>query len=356
MVLFSLSKKVSLKEINSIFVSLPDGIGDLIYWLPVLRIIFRQKKNLVVRLPIECQKFLPLCGEKSIGVAEVHFIQPSEEEASDLSVLLNDNKESLEIFGPYIYRSPIRVGLPGGQYRKKILTHAPAKLLFKKPKHEIDRNKRLLNVFSLNLDNESIFELLSISRLASNKDICDSKKYVVLHPYSRGHGREWPISSFVDLAERFIDDGYIVVLTGSLSEREKIESDHPYFLSKKDVVNLFGKLSLNDLLALLKEAQIVIAASTGPVHLAASLGVKTLGLYPPRKGLNPNRWGPVGKNALALSLRKCDQKSCSNDTCECMQRLSVDNVFKIAKCYVNDESPVVSSASKQADLNLWSFR
>ena len=354
--MFSLSKRVSLKEINSVFVSLPDGIGDLIYWLPVLRIIFRQKKNLLVRLPIDCQKFLPLCGAEAFGVAEVHFIQPSEEELSDLSVLLNDNKESLEIFGPYIYRSQIRVGLPGGQYRKNFLTHAPMKLLFKKPKHELDRNKQLLNVFNLNLDNSNIAELLSISRLAQNKEICDLKKYVVLHPYSRGHGREWPISSFLDLAERFIDDGYTVVLTGSLSEREKIENDHPCFLSKKGVVNLFGKLSLSGLLVLLKEAQIVIAASTGPVHLAASLGVRTLGLYPPRKGLNPKRWGPVGKNALALSLRKCDQKSCANDACECMQRLSVDDIFKFAKCYMNDEPQVVPSVSEHTVFDVWRFR
>ena len=354
--MFSLSKRVSLKEINSIFVSLPDGIGDLIYWLPVLRIILRQKKNLLVRLPIDCQKFLPLCGAEALDVAEVHFIQPSEEELSDLSVLLNDNKESLEIFGPYIYRSQIRVGLPGGQYRKKYLTHAPMKLFFKRSKHEMERNKRLLSVFGLSLACEAIEELLSISSLAPNKNICDSERYILLHPYSRGHGREWPISSFLDLAERFIDDGYTVVLTGSLSEREKIENDHPYFVSKKGVVNLFGKLSLSDLLALLKEAQIVIAASTGPVHLAASLGVKTLGLYPPKKGLNPNRWGPVGLKALALSLRKCNQKSCANDDCECMRSLSVDNVFKIAKCYMTDDSTGFSSASEQADLIEWRFQ
>ena len=354
--MFSISKRVSLKEINSIFVSLPDGIGDLIYWLPVLRIIFRQKKNIVVRLPIDCQKFLPLCGAESLGVAEVHFIQPSEEELSDLSVLLNDNKESLEIFGPYIYRSQIRVGLSGGQYRKKFLTHAPMKLLLIKTKHEIDRNKRLLNVFNLNHDNCNIEDLLSISCLAPNKKLFDSKKYVVLHPYSRGHGREWSISSFLDLAERFIGDGYTVVLTGSLSEREKIKKDNPYFLSLNNVVNLFGKLSLSELLALLKDAKIVIAASTGPVHLAAALGAKTLGLYPPKKGLNPNRWGPIGSKALALSLRKCNEKSCAIDDCECMRKLSVDNVFKIAKCYMTDGSTGFSSASEQADLIEWRFR
>ena len=54
-------------------------------------------------------------------------------------------------------------------------------------------------------------------------------------------------------------------------------------------MNLVGKTSLKQLLALLKQASVVIAPDTGPAHMAVTVGTPVIGLY---AHSNPDRTGP----------------------------------------------------------------
>jgi ADP-heptose:LPS heptosyltransferase len=60
---------------------------------------------------------------------------------------------------------------------------------------------------------------------------------------------------------------------------------------------MMGKLSLPELISFLNKAHFVVAASTGPLHIASALGRNTVGLYSPRKPIWPRRWAPIGKHA-----------------------------------------------------------
>ena len=50
--------------------------------------------------------------------------------------------------------------------------------------------------------------------------------------------------------------------------------------------------NLRELARLLRDARLVIGGDTGPVHLAAALGTRVVGLYGPT---NPKRNGPYGQ-------------------------------------------------------------
>jgi ADP-heptose:LPS heptosyltransferase len=62
-------------------------------------------------------------------------------------------------------------------------------------------------------------------------------------------------------------------------------------------VVLAPSTNLDELLAVLRRASVVVAGDTGPLHLAAALGRTCVGLYGPT---SVERNGPYGQTASAL--------------------------------------------------------
>lgn len=121
---------------------------------------------------------------------------------------------------------------------------------------------------------------------------------VVLHPGSSGSAREWPLEHWTTLAASLDAARVQLLVTGSAAEgaalRGWMESLPP------GVVNLTGQLELADLIALLSRVDGLIAASTGPLHLAAAVGIHALGLFPSTPPIHPGRWAPLGPRAEVL--------------------------------------------------------
>lgn len=63
--------------------------------------------------------------------------------------------------------------------------------------------------------------------------------------------------------------------------------------------NLIGQTSLKQLMALIKQAQLVLAPDTGPTHMATAAGVPVIGLYAHH---NPQRTGPYRSRELVVSV------------------------------------------------------
>jgi len=71
-----------------------------------------------------------------------------------------------------------------------------------------------------------------------------------------------------------------------------------------------------------------VAASTGPLHLAAALGIKAIGIYPPIRPMHPERWAPIGEKATFLVKDKeCDECR-KQGPCHCMQEILPDKILK----------------------------
>ncbi|TIU36673.1 MAG: glycosyltransferase family 9 protein, partial [Mesorhizobium sp.] len=129
------------------------------------------------------------------------------------------------------------------------------------------------------------------------------------------------------------ETGLSVVLVGGPDEAQA--NDHIVAAVKAPVVNLVGKLSLETLMALLKEARLFLGNESGPMHMAAAAGTPVVGLY----GLtNPVAWGPVG--APSISLRPPMPCECvAADMCHrtnpakafCVWRLEVDTVAEAVR-------------------------
>lgn len=121
---------------------------------------------------------------------------------------------------------------------------------------------------------------------------------VVLHPKSRGSGREWPLTHYAALARALHGAGHRVYLSGSEAEGELLTDfrrENAAFLT-----DLTGRLTLTELLGVLRETDALVASGTGPLHLAAALGRRAVGLFPPLRPIHPGRWGALGTRAVSL--------------------------------------------------------
>jgi heptosyltransferase III len=117
---------------------------------------------------------------------------------------------------------------------------------------------------------------------------------LVLHPKSRGSAREWGLENFAELIRLLPQDRFKIFISGTAAEgalMSSLFSEFPF------VTDLTGRLSLGELMSFLSSVDGLVAASTGPLHLAAALGIHALGIYPPIRPMHPGRWGPVGPHA-----------------------------------------------------------
>lgn len=122
------------------------------------------------------------------------------------------------------------------------------------------------------------------------------KAFLVVHAGASFPGRRWQPERFAAVIDTiWSETDLAVALVGSPDEAEA--NDQIVATSKAPVVNLVGKLSLETLMALLKEARLFLGNESGPMHMAAAAGTPVVGLY----GLtNPIAWGPVGAPSISL--------------------------------------------------------
>lgn len=114
------------------------------------------------------------------------------------------------------------------------------------------------------------------------------KKYVCIHPGSRGRWRQWPPKYFAALGDICVEHGFTVVVTGTNDE-----SDITHELIKcmhHPVIDLTGRTSMGAVALLLQNAFMLIANCTGVSHIAAA--TKTRSIIVSMDG-EPGRWGPI---------------------------------------------------------------
>lgn len=198
--------------------------------------------------------------------------------------------------------------------------------------HESQLNFKLLKPFKLNRDistNELIpFYGLHDAEFDFSSLLRKDKFNLIIHPKSKGHGREWGLENYLQLIKGLPQEEFSVFITGLKEEEDLIKKEMPQLLEVQGLTNLMGKLSLHELNSFISQSDGLVASSTGVLHLASALGKYTLGLFPPIKPIHPGRWGPIGKNASYL-VHDIECNSCRGGApCVCMKAITVDQVKK----------------------------
>ena len=152
---------------------------------------------------------------------------------------------------------------------------------------------------------------------------------LILHPKSQGSAREWGLANFEQFIRLLPEEKYKIFITGTKQEGAQI---HDFLDQVPDrVVDTTGQFDLRQFLAFLSLADGIVAASTGPLHIAAALGKKAIGLYAPMKPIHPGRWAPLGKDVHVL-VKDQYCEACRNEPeCRCLQGISPHEVAESIK-------------------------
>lgn len=179
--------------------------------------------------------------------------------------------------------------------------------------HEAQLNTKLLEPLGI----KESFSLEKLSEYAGfksehplKKELSDllktEKQKIVLHPKSRGSAIEWGVENFMNLAAKLEPNNCEVFITGTEAESEFFRDAIP---SQANIHDLSGKLDLDELTAFVAQCDALVAASTGPLHIAGISNIHAIGLFQDKKPIHSGRWKPLGEHVSVINSKKISEET-----------------------------------------------
>lgn len=144
-----------------------------------------------------------------------------------------------------------------------------------------------------------------------------------------GPAKRWPLERYAQLADRLIGGlDADVLIFGSRAERPQAE-EIARAMSHTPTV-LAGDTSLRQLMALLARCRLIVTNDSGPMHVAAALGLPVVAIF---GSTDERATGPVGSLVRVVKhpveCSPCGLRECPIDF-RCMTGLDVDRVYRAA--------------------------
>jgi ADP-heptose:LPS heptosyltransferase len=126
-----------------------------------------------------------------------------------------------------------------------------------------------------------------------------ARPFVCVHPGAGSQMRQWPIARFSELIDGLMALGNIhVAVIGGADDADLVRQVIGRQGKRLGVFNLAGKVPLSELPALLSRAALFVGNNSGPQHMAAGLGIPTVGIH--SGVVDAHEWGPDGPRAVAV--------------------------------------------------------
>ena len=151
---------------------------------------------------------------------------------------------------------------------------------------------------------------------------------VAIHPGSPVALKRWRPERYAKLADWLVAQKRAKIIFVGVDAEMPIIAEIQALMREKSF-NIAGKTSLTQLASILHVCQLFIGNDSGPMHLAAAVGIPTIGLYGPG---DPGRFGPVGTQCQTLR-QKPDCPPCLGTRCRfggegCMSEIQVADVIQ----------------------------
>lgn len=168
-----------------------------------------------------------------------------------------------------------------------------------------------------------------------------NKEYIIVHPGMAGSALNWKQSQYIEFIESLLNNSRKkIAITGTPMDEDYLAKIKEHFKNDSRLVILQNKINTTELLSVIAGCSFLLAPSTGVLHLAASLGVPTVGIFSPIKVQHPTRWRARGAMVSILSPEvSCPaQFKCLYEKCphfNCMDQVTPKVVFNLISNYLN---------------------
>lgn len=336
-----------MQKPRKILVVRTDRLGDVLLSLPVLEYLraefpsdhlhFLCRSNI---LPV----ITPYLNSKEIKGLECDRAgerwKISRSELKEYDGILFLYATGLMMFEAWRARVPLRVGIRSKPASFFWLSHGLGQHRSLAEKNEGEYNLEVAQAMAARLGGSArvpkkvAIDLVGdeMSRMRAKRAleelrIREMDHFVVFHPGMGGSAENLTKDDYVALIQRVRrESGLPVVLSVGPTPKDH-ELAFFIFQQIREIRILTG-LELSVLREVLRKASVVVAPSTGPLHLAHLVGANTIGFYSPVQSQHPNRWAPWGGKGKSLVLFPqiaCPgTKKCIGNRCEhyyCMTRL-----------------------------------
>ena len=152
----------------------------------------------------------------------------------------------------------------------------------------------------------------------------NSKKLVLIVPYSLDKIKDWEESKYREIIRRLQENDCAVVMSGGIDEFERIHKEFP------NVTNLAGKTNLRESAELINQSDLQICGCTGMLHISSTTKTHSIAIYGPS---NPMQWAPKKNCTVITHNFPCSpchnipgKPICQNN--RCLKEISVDEVWQ----------------------------
>ncbi|MCH9631946.1 MAG: hypothetical protein S4CHLAM6_02680 [Chlamydiae bacterium] len=356
----------SIKNANRIWISSPHNLGDFIAKIPLIRILKQRFPHCKIILAARAyvKELVDLVEEVDEFIDfEQFFSLPEDAVVAALKNLKIDvliHILSLQNhIGPDVAKLAKSANVPNriGNIKRSLfslwvkkargdLTHNICKKRIISGMHEYQWNLLALKFFGIEkkYGTEEITDLLEapLPEGQESQFIKKGKFNLVIHPGSHGNAKEWPEEKFIELLKLLEGSNIHPIITGSTEESHRFKKLGEF----SNITFAMGRCSLKEFIALISQCNGLIAASTGPIHIAALFNTKALGLFPMQKDIGADVWRPLGKGAMHLAssivCSACIKKisDFNPKLCTCMQDIEAADVCSIITQWNVHESTI----------------
>jgi lipopolysaccharide heptosyltransferase II len=150
---------------------------------------------------------------------------------------------------------------------------------------------------------------------------------IAIHPGSPIALKRWLPDRYAEVSDWLIAQKRAQILFVGVEDEIPIVIEIQA-LMRGESINIAGKTTLAQLASILHTCNVFIGNDSGPMHLAAAVGTRTIGLYGPG---DPTRFGPAG--VKCQTIRGQPDCPCVGTTCRfgkagCMSEIQVTDVIQ----------------------------
>lgn len=317
-------------DIQKILFIRPGGIGDAVLLVPTILVIRRNYPVAVIDLLAEKRNaaVFGLCP----SIQNVFSYENPRELLKVLRtgydiVIDAEQWHRLSAVVARLTRAPWVIGFSTNE-RERLYTHP---VNYSHYDCEADSFCHLLEPLGITIKNKELPFLTVPDYAVKKADMFlgkfSEKPFITIFPGSSIPEKQWDMGSFVKLALKFNQAGFPIVVIGSEKERVTGEA----MSCGLEALNLAGKTSLVETVALIGKSSLLVSGDSGVLHIAAGLGKPTVSLFGPS---NAKKWAPKGERHIVIS-RNLPCSPCSKygyipkcpRNAKCMREIKVTEVF-----------------------------